>query len=486
MEDPASDVNALLRRLPKVDDVLRRDALQRLLERVPRWAVLAAVRDEIEALRARLRASPGAPEGGADSAVEIADAALERRVAGLLRPSLRPVLNATGVVLHTNLGRAPLAEAAVARLTAVARGYCNLEYRLDEGERGSRHVHVAELLRALTGAEAALVVNNCAAAVLLSLGALAAGREVIVSRGELVEIGGSFRVPDVMRASGARLVEVGTTNRTHPHDYERAITPDTALLLKVHRSNFAQVGFTAEVSMAELAAIGRARDVPTMIDLGSGSLLPTAELGLEPEPTAAELVAAGADVVTFSGDKLLGGPQAGLLLARAPLVERMRSHPLLRALRPDKLTLAALEATLELYRDGRARDEVPTTAMLGADLPSLRARAERLQAAIAERAPSLRLALIEVRSAVGGGALPLSEPPSFAVAVSHPRLSPEALDARLRRGDPPLVARITDGRLVADVRTLADRDITSAANAFAAINQETDRGIDGARAPGGR
>ena len=463
MEDPApGDVNALLRRLPQVDEVLRRDGARRLLGRAPRWAVVAAVREEIDALRARVRA-------GDDEAPEIAEAALERRVDRMLRPSLRRVLNATGVVLHTNLGRAPLARAAVERVAEIARGYSNLEYRLAEGARGSRHDHVAALLTALTGAEAALVVNNNAAAVLLVLDAVADAREVIVSRGELVEIGGSFRVPDVMRASGARLVEVGTTNRTHAADYERAIGADTALLLKVHRSNFALVGFTAEVPMAELAAIGRARGVPTMMDLGSGSMVPTGELGLEDEPTVGALVAAGADVVTFSGDKLLGGPQAGLILARTAIVERLRSHPLLRAVRPDKMTLAALEATLELHRDGRAREELPAVAMLGASLPSLRARAERLRAAVQARAPLLRIELREVRSAVGGGALPRSEPPSVALAIAHPRLSADALDDLLRRGDPPVVARIADGRLLADVRTLFDDEIEAVAAAMAAL-----------------
>ena len=464
MENGLNDVHARFRRLPKVDDVLRQEPARRLLETAPRWAVVAAIRDEIEALRVLVRAQSGAQQV---CEPQIAEGTLERRVARLLRRSLTPVLNATGVVLHTNLGRAPLAASAIERVVAVARGYCNLEYRLDTGKRGSRHDHVAELLQTLTGAEAALVVNNNAAAVLLALGALASGREVIVSRGELVEIGGSFRIPDVMRASGARLVEVGTTNRTHLRDYETAIGADTALLMKVHQSNFAQIGFTAEVSAADLATLGRARSLPLMVDLGSGSLLPTASLGLEAEPTAIELVAAGADVVTISGDKLLGGPQAGILLLRGKIVDLMRAHPLLRALRPDKMTLAALEATLELYRDGAARDAVPTLRMLASDPALLRARAERLKAAITALAPSLVSEVIAVRSAVGGGALPRSEPPSFAVALAHPTLSAEALDQRLRAGKPPLVARIADGRVIADVRTLSDEDLDAAAGALA-------------------
>jgi len=462
-EPPTADVNQLLRRLPKVDDVLRDEAARRLLDGgAPRWAVVSAIRDEIDSLRARLLAAP------ADGKAEIAPDALAGRVERLLKPSLGRVLNATGVVLHTNLGRAPLADAARARVDEIARGYCNLEYRLDERRRGSRHDHVASLLGQLTGAEAALVVNNNAAAVLLALAALASGREVIVSRGELVEIGGSFRIPDVMRASGARLVEVGTTNRTHARDYQQAISDATALLLKVHRSNFAVVGFTAEVEVAELVEIGRARDVPTMIDLGSGSFVPTGEMGLAPEPTVQEMVRAGADVVTCSGDKLLGGPQAGIVLAKKTIVDKLRAHPLLRAVRSDKLTLAALEATLELYRDGRS-SEIPTLRMLSASRDTLRARAGELAKRLAAAAPSLAVQVIGAQSAVGGGALPQSEPPSFALAVAHPRLDAEALDARLRGGEPPLVGRIADGKLLIDVRTLADDDLDPVAAVFARV-----------------
>lgn len=468
-EDTHGDVNARLRRLPKVDEVLRGDPARRLLSVVPRWAVVAAVRAEIAALRERILGTTGeahGPDAGDTAALGVAESALEARVAELLRPTLRRVLNATGVVLHTNLGRAPLASAALARIVEVAGGYSNLEYRLTTGERGSRHEHMARLLGELTGAEAALVVNNCAAAVLLALGALAAGREVIVSRGELVEIGGSFRVPDVMRASGARLVEVGTTNRTHLRDYEQAITPETALLLKVHRSNFALVGFTAEVGVADLARLGQARGVPVMVDLGSGCLLAAEELGLGAEPNVQETVEQGADVITFSGDKLLGGPQAGVVLGREALLGRLRQHPLLRALRPDKLCLAALAATLELYRDGRSH-EVPALGMLRASPETLRQRAERLHQLLRDRAPALMVSVIELRSAVGGGALPLEEPLSWGVSVRHPRLDAVRLEARLRQAEPPLVARIVDDRVVADVRTLADTEVEAAARALA-------------------
>jgi L-seryl-tRNA(Ser) seleniumtransferase len=369
----------------------------------------------------------------------------------LTRASLRPVVNATGVVLHTNLGRAPLAAAAIERIAAVARGYSNLEYRLDAKQRGSRHDHVRALLCELTGAEEALVVNNCAAAVLLALSGLAAGKGVVVSRGELVEIGGSFRVPDVMRASGARLIEVGTTNRTHLNDY---CVDDAALLLKVHRSNFAVVGFTSEVSVAELITLKK----PVMVDLGSGGLV---ELRLEnaDEPTVQSLVKAGADVVTFSGDKLLGGPQAGILVGKRAAIEPLRTHPLLRALRPDKLTLAALEATLQLYRDG-SRD-IPALAMLTATEPQLQARAEKLCAACVAARPDLHFGTMRVRSAVGGGSLPLCEPWSWAVSVDG---HAEAVEAALRGHD--IVARIADDRLLLDVRTLMDGDLEKIAHAF--------------------
>lgn len=461
---PPLDLNAALRRLPKVDEVLASPAVKGLLAQAPRWAVLTAVRAEIERLRRALLATAGELP-----AVEVDAAAVARGVARLRAPSLQPVLNATGVVLHTNLGRAPLARTALERVVEVAQGYANLEYDLDERRRGSRHAHVAALLTRLTGAEEALVVNNCAGAVLLALSQLASGKEVIVSRGELVEIGGSFRVPDVMRASGARLVEVGTTNRTHARDYEAAVGPDTALLLKVHRSNFAIVGFTADVSVAELVPLGRARGLPVMVDLGSGALVAIDAPDEPSEPTIQQVVAAGADVVTCSGDKLLGGPQAGILLGKRAVLAPMRHHPLLRALRCDKMTLAALEATLELYRDGR-EEEVPTLAMLRTAEPTLAARAEALATACRAADPDLEFRPLRVRSAVGGGALPGCEPWSWAVAVTACAADgpgAAALEARLRRGRPPVVGRIAEDRLILDVRTLGDEDLPAVARAFA-------------------
>jgi len=425
-----------LRDLPSVDELLRDERLAgepHELAVVATRAVLDRAREEIQA-----GAAPGA----------LVDAVLAQ-LAGTRAPSLRRVLNATGVLVHTNLGRAPLAEAALARVLEVGRGYSNLEYDLERGERGSRQDHLAPLLRRLTGAEAALVVNNNAAAVLLALAALAEGREVIVSRGELIEIGDGFRIPDVLARSGARLVEVGTTNRTRAADYERAIGPDTALLLRVHQSNFRVVGFSERPKLAELAEIARRRELPLVDDLGSGALATVGD-----EPTPAEGLRAGADLVCFSGDKLLGGPQAGVVVGRAHLVERLRSHPLQRALRADKLTLAALEGTLVLALDSRARDDIPVLRMLHEPLESVLARAERLAALVGGEVE-------ETVARVGGGALPLTELPSAACAVE------EKLAEPLRLGEPPVIAVVRDGRTLLDCRTLTDAEIDEVAAAIA-------------------
>jgi L-seryl-tRNA(Ser) seleniumtransferase len=378
---------------------------------------------------------------------------LEERLTATLRaartPSLRRVLNATGVIVHTNLGRAPLAEEALARVVDAARGYSNLELDLAGGLRGSRQEHVAAILRRLTGAEAALVVNNNAAAMLLALAALAEEREVIVSRGELIEIGDGFRIPEVLARSGARLVEVGTTNRTRAKDYERAVRTETALLLRVHQSNFRVVGFTELPRLEELAAIANRFGVPLLDDLGSG-LLGAGALSGESEPSARDSLAAGADLVCFSGDKLLGGPQAGIVVGRADLVERLRTHPLHRAVRADKLTLAALEGTLRLYLE--APERIPVLRMLREDDAVVRARAERLAALVGG-------SVEETVARVGGGALPLAELPSYACAVE------ERLAAPLRLGEPPVVGVLRDGRLLLDCRTLAEAEIDEVAGA---------------------
>jgi len=474
-----ADVHRLLRRLPSVDDVLRSSAGIELLSQHPRWAVVAAARAEIDDIRRQLqlqmqmdvgpRMAPQQAEAEATPTVVTAGA-LSARVQTMVRPSLRRAINATGVVLHTNLGRAPLPARALARMDEIARGYSTLEYDPALRGRGSRHDHAALLLCQLTGAEAAAVVNNNAGAVLIALSALASGRQVVVSRGELIEIGGNFRIPDVMRASGAVLHEVGTTNKTRLADYTEAMTADTALLLKVHRSNFAVVGFTEDTPVAALVQAGGARSVPVMVDLGSGSLVDTTALGLPAEPTVGEIVRAGVDLCTFSGDKLLGGPQAGIIVGRRDAVAKILSHPLMRALRPDKMTLAALEATLEIYRDGSATRDIPALRMLAATPETLAARKDELCAALAARVPrerGLRVVAQRARSAVGGGALPLAEPETWAVTLDVADLSPEALAQKLADGDTPVVGRIADDRLILDVRTLGDDEIVEVAGAVA-------------------
>ncbi|HWH06624.1 MAG TPA: L-seryl-tRNA(Sec) selenium transferase [Gaiellaceae bacterium] len=423
-----------LRDLPSVDVLLRDERLAR----EPRGRALERGTDRLERAREEIRA--GVDPG--DLAARAVEELRRRR-----NPELRRVLNATGVLVHTNLGRAPLAPAAVARVVAAA-GYSNLELELGSGVRGSRQDHLQPLLRRLTGAEAALVVNNNAAAVLLALAALAEGREVLVSRGELIEIGDGFRIPDVLARSGARLVEVGTTNRTRAADYERALGPETALLLRVHQSNFRVVGFTEQPSVRELAAVARRGGVPLVDDLGSGALVE-----VEGEPTPASSLAAGADLVCFSGDKLLGGPQAGIVAGRAALVERLRCHPLARALRADKLSLAALEGTLALTLE--RPDEVPVLRMLREPAAAVRARAERLAAAVGGEVE-------ETVARVGGGALPLAELPSFACAVE------EELAAALRGHEPPVVAVVRDGRTLLDCRALAEAEVDEVAAAVRA------------------
>jgi L-seryl-tRNA(Ser) seleniumtransferase len=416
-----------LRNLPSVDELARG---------VDDPLAVDAARTVLERAREEIRA--GADPG--DLEQRMRDELVAAR-----EPSLRRVLNATGVIVHTNLGRAPLAEEALAQVVEAARGYSNLELDLRDGVRGSRQDHVAPILRRLTGAEAAIVVNNNAAAMLLALAALAEDREVIVSRGELIEIGDGFRIPDVLARSGARLVEVGTTNRTRAADYEAAVGPDTALVLRVHQSNFRVVGFTEQPRLGELAAVARRHGLPLLDDLGSGVLTE-----LPGEPSARESLAAGADLVCFSGDKLLGGPQAGIVVGRAELVERLRRHPLHRAVRADKLTLAALEGTLRVYLD--APERIPVLRMLEENVEVVRARAERLASLVGGTVE-------ETVGRVGGGALPLAELPSFACAVE------ESLAGLLRGGAPPVVGIVRDGRLLLDCRTLGDDEIDEVAAA---------------------
>jgi L-seryl-tRNA(Ser) seleniumtransferase len=432
-----SDVAPSLRTLPSVDRVLADPRLAA----ASRPLALAAARSALERARDEIR--KGRDPG------DLVEATLAE-LAAARRPSLRRVLNATGVLIHTNLGRAPLARSALERVVEVGGGYSNLEYDLGAGARGSRQDHLVGLLQRITGADASLVVNNNAAGVMLALAALAEGREVIVSRGELIEIGDGFRIPDVLARSGARLVEVGTTNRTRVADYERAIGPETAVILRVHQSNFRVVGFTEQPDLGRLAEVAKRSGLPLVDDLGSGALSAIGD-----ESTAAASLAAGADLVCFSGDKLLGGPQAGILAGRADLIERLRRHPLQRALRADKLTLAALEGTLALALDPeRARREVPVLRMLAEPIAAVRERAERLAALIGGDVE-------ETVARAGGGALPLAELPSYACAIE------EALFDPLRAGEPPVVGIVRDGRLLLDVRAVADDEIDEIARAVA-------------------
>ena len=443
------------RALPSVGALLERAPVRALLDAAPRALVVDAVRDTV----AQARASAIAPADDAAWAEAIAS-----RLTELAQPSLRRVLNATGVVLHTNLGRAPLAAVAIDAVAAIAAGYSNLELDLARGARGSRYVHCASLLRELTGAEDALVVNNCAAALVLALNTVADGREALLSRGELVEIGGSFRVHEIMAKSGARLREVGATNRTHLADYERAIGPDTGALLKVHRSNFALRGFTADVKVADLAPLAAVRALPIVHDLGSGLLLSLDAIGLRGEPTAREALEAGATIVVMSGDKLLGGPQAGLIVGDARWLDAMRRNPLARSYRVDKLTLAALEATLALYREpDRAFREIPTLALLAAASTELRERAESLAAAL--RRHGMSCEAVDSTGSVGAGAFPDAELAGAAVALEG---DAEAWATRLRAGSPAVVGRIHEGRMHLDLRALLERELPELTRAVVA------------------
>lgn len=449
----------LLRQIPSVDELLRAPGLAPHLTPLSRPQAVEVIRRLLSAFRERLLALPLV-----DLPPELDLAALETETAEALinarRLSLTRVINASGVVIHTNLGRSPLGADAQEQILTAAAFYTNLEYDLIQGKRGSRQVHLEGLVTELTGAEAGLVVNNNAAGVFLALSALAFGQEVVISRGQLVEIGGSFRMPDIMAASGAILREVGTTNKTYLADYEKAITSQTAMLLRVHPSNFRLLGFTREVPLPDLVALGRRYGLIVMEDLGSGCLVDLSRYGLEKEPTVQEAVASGADLVLFSGDKLLGGPQAGLILGNAEVVRRLKQHPLTRALRPDKLTLAGLEATLRLYlNEPEAVVAIPTLRMLTTPVTEVNRGAQRLARAIRRRWPGrYRVAVQDHVSRSGGGALPMVPIPSRALALELPPLAPHQLEERLRAATPPVIARLEHDRLLLDVRTLLPED----------------------------
>jgi L-seryl-tRNA(Ser) seleniumtransferase len=464
MSGSRSVAGDLRRRVPAVERVLALDPVRALEPRWGREAVLRAVRRVLA--EARGAAAAGDAPGLEAILGELA-ASVERSVAEEARPSLVRVINATGVVIHTNLGRAPLARGAAERAAAVGGGYSNLEYDLERGERGRREVHIDARLRERVGAEAALVVNNNAAAVLLAVNTLAEGREVLVSRGELVEIGGSFRIPEVLRKGGARLREVGTTNRTRAGDYAAAIGEETALLLRVHPSNFEIVGFTEAPALGELVELSRSAGLPLVEDLGGGLL--TAHPALPGEPAARESLDAGADAVCFSGDKLLGGPQAGVLAGRRELIEAMRRNPLYRALRVDKLTLAALDAVLADHGSGQAGARVPVLRMLEAPADELRRRASALAEALSRRAPGLELELAAGVSAVGGGAAPGRELQTTLLRLRHPSRSSDELARELRRGEPAGVARVGEGALLIDPRCVDASEEEALLEALAAL-----------------
>ena len=471
---PSDRQKELLRGLPAVDHLIDAAKADPAFEGIPPSVLVGSIRAVIEAERRRIL---DAVEDGREPepAAALLLGKVKQAVRRAMTPNLRRVVNATGVVIHTNLGRSLLADEAVERMLAVAGRYSNLEYDLAAGRRGSRYTAVRELLCEITGAEDAMVVNNNAGAVLISLETMARGRSVIVSRGDLVEIGGSFRIPDVMEKSGAVLKEVGTTNRTHLRDYEGAIDPQTALLLKVHWSNYSIIGFTAQVPLAELVALGAKHGLPVMEDLGSGTFVDFSKYGLLKEPTVQESVAGGADVVTFSGDKLLGGPQAGIIIGRKPLIESIRKNPINRALRIDKLTLAALEGTLRLYRDEpRAVNAIPTLRMLNAKEESLAARAQDLAGRLASLAdPRLAIAIVSLSSKAGGGSLPLLELPSRGLKLGIAGCSTHRLEARLRGSEPPIIGRIEDDAFIMDMRTLQDEELPIIVSAFSSILSST-------------
>lgn len=452
----------VLRKIPSVDEILSRPEIINLLKTHPRNVVVEAIRKGLGRLREEILHKEELSQlGDALLSFEHLYPLFQKEINLQIQPRLRPVINATGVVIHTNLGRAPLHSSAIKHLIEVSKTYSNLEYDLDRGERGSRYTHIEEILCRLSGAESALVVNNNAGAVLLVLNTLAEGKEVIVSRGELVEIGGAFRIPDVMKRSGTLLREVGTTNRTHLSDYQKAIGPQTALLLKVHTSNFRVMGFASEVSLQELVQLGREHQLSVVDDLGSGCLIDLTQYGLEKEPTVQEAIKTGVDAVTFSGDKLLGGPQAGIILGKKKILDLFKINPLTRALRIDKLTLAALESTLLLYLDEKkAMEEIPTLRMLSLDTRRLKRRGRRLLKRLSGMTnKKMTFTLKEAVSQVGGGALPLQELPTVVVAIKPFDFSVNSLEENLRKGDPPIISRISKEELILDMRTVFDEEI---------------------------
>ena len=468
-----SNQQALLRKLPGVDHLLELTAEDVFFKDIPPAVVVNSIRNVIDNKRQGILNDDPSIDNDSLADPHLIDA-VKHAAKNAMTPNLKNTINATGVVVHTNLGRSLLATEVVENLITIASRYSNLEYDLNIGKRGSRYSCVEDLICEISGAEAAMVVNNNAGAVLLCLETLARDKEVVVSRGELVEIGGSFRVPDVMAKSGGILREVGTTNRTHLRDYENAIAPNTGLLLKVHTSNYSVVGFTAEVSLSELVDLGAAHQLPVMEDLGSGTFIDFSKYGLLKEPTVQESVTAGADVITFSGDKLLGGPQSGIIVGKKEVIDRIKKNPITRALRIDKLTLAALESTLRLYRDvDKAARIIPTLRMILLPLDEIQKRAQQLADALKKSSDArLHIQLIERSSKTGGGALPLMELPSLCVGIQIEGISPNALEKTMRSNDPPIIGRIEDDLFVMDPRTIQKDELSIIETAFENLTQK--------------
>nr|HID59600.1 L-seryl-tRNA(Sec) selenium transferase [Desulfobacterales bacterium] len=452
--------HAILQKLPGVDRLLNLLERRPGMEEIPRSVLVRSVRNVLEGVRREILERDGNVKSDLCSEERLLSMA-EKAAYKAMSHNLRRVINATGVIVHTNLGRSLLPPSVAKHLVEVSSRYSNLEFDLEKGTRGSRYSCVENLLCELTGVESALVVNNNAAAVLLVLDTLAKGKEVIVSRGELIEIGGSFRIPDVMAWSGAHLVEVGTTNRTHIRDYEQAISDQTALLMKVHTSNYSLVGFTAEVPLRKLVDLGAKYDIPVINDLGSGNLIDLSEYGLQKEPTVKETVSAGAHVITFSGDKMLGGPQAGIILGKKNLIDQIKKNPLNRALRIDKMTLAALEGVLRIYREeDRAVSQIPTLQMLTLPLRTINARALRLRNRLKKLGESrLKILRINASSRVGGGALPLQDLPSRCIGIKVDGISVNAVETFMRMFKPPIIGRIEDDTFIMDLRTIQEEEI---------------------------
>ncbi|HDZ84386.1 MAG TPA: L-seryl-tRNA(Sec) selenium transferase [Nitrospirae bacterium] len=454
-----------LANLPSVDEYLKSPYGQKWLEIYNRKIVLRAIRETIDARRKEILDS-----NDPEVSIEALSGDIESAIRRLSAYKLKPLINATGIVIHTNLGRSALSDRAINNVTAIAAGYSNLEYEIAKGKRGKRYSHLKDVLIEITGAEDAVVVNNNAAAVLICLDTFARGKEVIVSRGELVEIGGSFRIPDVMESSGAILREVGTTNKTHLMDYENALCGNTAMLLKVHQSNYKIIGFTEEVSIEDLSKLGREFKIPLVADVGSGSIINLEKYGIHGEPTVMDVIKAGADLVTFSGDKLLGGPQAGIIIGKKDLIQKIQKNPMLRAMRIDKMTFAALEATFMQYLDEeKAVRDIPTVRMLTESGEAIKKRANKILSALKKSvSEQARLDVIPDQSRAGGGSLPETDFPTFSVSIKPLNIKLNMLEKRLRLGEPPVIARIKEDSILIDARTIEDREIKTLVNCIAA------------------